>query len=132
MKLQRGTWRPDLKYDFLGYDPPNETVYTGMSAAYYCLGFAIISVLQMIALFVMKWNISSDFYDANIFDQVLHCAESTNFPYSMFDWDYIKTGGPNEHYERMKSGRREITFNIVINLITNLILLTPLTYLCKS
>ena len=117
--------------EFLGYDPPDVTVYTGISAGYYCLIFAIISVAQMIVLFVMKWNASSDFQNANIIEKALHVAESTNFPYSMFDWDFIKKGGPNQHFARMKESRLEIILNIVINVIVDMLLLSPLTYLCK-
>ena len=29
MNLQRGMWRNDTQNDFLGYDPPSATVYTG-------------------------------------------------------------------------------------------------------
>ena len=131
MSLQRGTWRDDIKNDFLGYDPPDETVYTGISASNYCLCFGILSVLHMVVLFILKWNVSSDFRNSNIFDQTLHVAESTNFPYSMYDWDDIKSGGPNELYIRMKSCRIEIILNIIINMVVSMLLLTPLTYLCK-
>ena len=79
----------------------------------------------------MKWNASSDFRNANIVEKALHVAESTNFPYSMFDWDFIKKGGPNQHFARMKESRLEIILNIVINVIVDMLLLSPLTYLCK-
>ena len=55
MNLQRGKWRPWSNVnEFLGYDPPDVTVYTGISAGYYCLIFAIISVAQMIVIFVLS------------------------------------------------------------------------------
>ena len=127
MELQRGTWRDDIENDFLGYDPPNETVYTGISSFYYCLCFMGLHILQTLALFIMKWNGSKDFKNANFLEKILHTAESTNFAYSMYDWDFKRSGGPNEHYARMKEGRLEIIWNIVINLIANCVLITPLT-----
>ena len=117
--------------DFLGFDSPNETLYTGISATAYCLCFVILYLCQTLAIFIMKWKFSTDFRSANLLDQVLHVAESTNFAFSMHDWDVKKTGGPNENYERMKAVRFEIILNILINLATNLILLTPLPCLCK-
>jgi hypothetical protein len=131
MNLQRGKWRDDTVNDFLGYDPPDETVYTGVSAHYYCLFFFILYAYQTLVIFIMKKLVSADFKNASFFDQILHSAESTNFAFSMYDWDFKKTGGPKEHYERMNVVRTEIVLNILINLTANLILLTPLSYLCK-
>ena len=83
MNLQRGKWRDDIHNDFLGYDPPNETVYTGISGNYYCLYFFILYLCQTVAIFILKKKLSSDFRNSNIFDQFLHSAESTNFAFAM-------------------------------------------------
>ena len=79
----------------------------------------------------MKRIISKDFRKANIFEQLLHSVESTNFAFSMNDWDFEKSGGPDEHYSRMTDIRVEIILNIIINFVANIILLTPLTCLCE-
>ena len=131
-KLQRGQWRElDTENDFLGYNPPDPTVYTGISGGYYCLFFSILYATHFLALFIMKKIISKDFRKANIFEQLLHSAESTNFAFSMNDWDFEKSGGPDEHYSRMKDIRVEVILNIIINFVANIILLTPLTCLCE-
>ena len=79
----------------------------------------------------MKKIVSKDFNKENIFEQLLHSVESTNFAFSMNDWDFEKSGGPDEHYSRMKDNQVEIISNIIINLFANVILLTPLTCLCE-
>ena len=131
-----------------------------MSAEYYCLWFFVIYLYQALGIFIMKSQVSTDFKKANLFDQMLHTAESCNFAFAMNDWDFEtnepnepnepdepngpnepnglngpigpnEPNGPNEHYERMETVRTEIILNILVNLTANLILLTPLPYLCK-
>ena len=131
MNLQRGKWRDDIANDFLGYDPPDKTVYTGISSTHYTIIFCLLYFCHILAIFIMKRSVSEDFRNANIFNKILHSVESTNFAYSMNDWDFQKTGGPNEHYKRMTDVRLEIILNILINLGINLLLLTPLPFLCK-
>ena len=79
----------------------------------------------------MKKLVSKDFKKVNIFEQLLHATESTNFAFPLNDWDFIKSGGPDEHYARMRSNQKETVLNIVINFISNCVLLTPLPCLCK-
>ena len=132
MKLQRGQWRDlDTENDFLGYDPPNPTLYTGISGGYYCLLFFCIYAIHVLALFALKKAISRDFQRANIIEQFLHTVESTNFPFSMKDWDATKSGGPDEHYARMEEIQVETFMNIIINFISNFILLLPVSCLCE-
>ena len=80
---------------------------------------------------IMKNIVSDEFKQLNILDQVLHCAESSSFPFSVYDWDYRKDGGPVEHYKRMKKTRLETMLNVMINCVFSCCLLTPLVYLCK-
>ena len=74
----------------------------------------------------MKKFISKDFNNTKILEQLLHATESTNFAFSLNDWDFRKSGGPSEHYAAMKSNQKEVIWNIVINFVSNCILLTPL------
>ena len=117
--------------DFLGYDPPPVSVYTGMSTYSYCVCFIVINFLHIIVLMILKNCVSHDFQLLNILDKVLHCAESTSFAFAVRDWDYHKYGGPNEHYAQMKRNQCETIWNIIINLFFNLCYLVPLVYLCK-
>ena len=124
----------DLTYpknDFLGYDPPSASVYTGMSTQSYFVCFLVMNVLHILFLMIMKSCLSQDFQQLNFLDKVLHCAESTSFAFPVRDWDYHKHGGPKEHYARMKSNHRENLWNININLFVNCCYLLPLVYLCK-
>ena len=131
-KIQRGNWRElDIDNDFLGYDPPSPIVYTGISGAYYCMYFAVLYAIHVLALFVMKKFVSLDFNNTNVLEQLLHAMESTNFGFSLNDWDFRKSGGPSEHYAAMKSNQKEVIWNIVINFISNCILLMPLPCLCE-
>ena len=115
----------------MGYTPPSVTLYTGMSAKYYCILFAIIFALHLIALFIMKSIVSNDFNEMNILDKILHCVESSSFPFCVNDWDFRNDGGPVEHYKRMKKTRFETMLNVMINCFFSCILLIPLVYLCK-
>ena len=122
------TW-PDN--DFLGYDPPPVTVYTGMTAGNYCWCFFAMLFVHILVLMFMKGKVSRDFRRLNLLDRLLHAAVSTNFPFAVNDWDLIKTDRLDEYHEKMRSNRTEVVWNIVINLIFNLFLLTPMVYLCK-
>ena len=124
----------DLTYpknDFLGYDPPSASVYTGMSTQSYFVCFIVMNVLHILFLIIMKSCLSEDFQQLNFLDKVLHCAESMSFAFPVRDWDYHKHGGPHQHYARMKSNHRETLWNININLFVNCCYLLPLVYLCK-
>ena len=130
--LQRGQWRNNTAgYDFLGYNPPSASFYTGMASRYYVLCFVIINILHMLALMVLKSKVSKDFKKLNILDKVLHCALSTNFAYACNDWDFHKDTPLKDLYGKMKEVRLEVIWNIIINVLFNCCLLTPLVYLCK-
>ena len=122
------TW-PDN--DFLGYDPPPVTVYTGMTVGNYCWCFFIMLFVHILVLMFMKGKVSRDFRRLNLLDRLLHAAVSTNFPFAVNDWDLIKTDRLEDYHEKMRSNRTEVVWNIVINLVFNLCLLTPMVYLCK-
>ena len=122
------TW-PDN--DFLGYDPPPVTVYTGMSSGNYCWCFFMMLIIHILALMFMKGKVSPDFRKLNLLDRLLHSAVSTNFPFAVNDWDLKKTDRFEEYYENMTNNRLEVVLNIMINLIFNLFLLTPMEHLCK-
>ena len=132
MNLQRGMWRNDTQNDFLGYDPPSPTVYTGMTSKYYCIWFVIIVTTHVLSIMAMKSKLSPDFQKLNFLDKFLHAAVSTNFPYAVNDWDLKKVEGPlSEYREGMENVRTEVVWNICINLIFNICLLAPLEHLCK-
>ena len=122
------TW-PDN--DFLGYDPPPVTVYTGMSSGNYVLCFCMMLIIHILALMFMKGRVSPDFRKLNLLDRLLHSAVSTNFPFAVNDWDLKKTERLEEYYESMTNNRLEVVLNILINLVFNLCLLTPMEHLCK-
>ena len=102
-----------------------------MQARYYCLWFFVLIVAQILAILVLKSYVSSEFQKLNKLDKLLHCAVSSNFPFSTRDWDFQNDGGPDEHYARMKENGFEVTVNIFINWFFNTLLLTPMVYLCK-
>ena len=102
-----------------------------MQARYYCLWFFVLIVAQILAILVLKSYVSSEFQKLNKLDKLLHCAVSSNFPFSTRDWDFQNDGGPDEYYARMKENGFEVTVNIFINWFFNTLLLTPMVYLCK-
>merc|ERR1711971_1315536 len=93
------TW-PDN--DFLGYDPPPVTVYTGMTAGNYCWCFFAMLFVHILVLMFMKGRVSRDFRRLNLLDRLLHAAVSTNFPFAVNDWDLIKTDRLDEYHEKMR------------------------------
>ena len=124
----------DLTYpedDFLGFDPPPVTAYSGISGMMYCISFIVMFVLHLIILIILKINVSTDFQNLNLLEKLLHAAQSTNFPFSVNDWDVLTRNGPNEHYVKMKENEFEVIWNIVINVVFNCFLVAPMVYLCK-
>ena len=87
--------------------------------------------VHILVLMFMKGKVSRDFRRLNLLDRLLHAAVSTNFPFAVNDWDLIKTDRLEDYHEKMRNNRTEVVWNIVINLIFNLCLLTPMAYLCK-
>ena len=88
-------------------------------------------IVHILALMFMKGKVSPDFRKLNLLDRLLHSAVSTNFPFAVNDWDLIKTDRLEDYHEKMRNNRTEVVWNIVINLVFNLFLLTPMVYLCK-
>ena len=115
--------------DFLGYIPPSVTLYTGISDLSYFICYFVLFALHLIAILILKQNVSQDFQEANVLDKLLHSAECTSFAYPLYDWDFKKRGSPNDHYVRMKKVQLEGSLNILINFFFSCCHLIPLIYL---
>ena len=88
-------------------------------------------VAHLIAIAILKQNVSKDFQNVNLLDKILHCVECISFAYPLYDWDFKKRGGVNENYERMKNVHFEGAWNIFINLIFSCCHLVLLIFLSK-
>ena len=116
--------------------PPGYEVYTLVKLHTAYLIFAGILLLQSIANLVIKIILSPKFRKAPMFKKFTHIVESLNLPDCYKSWDEDedehedededKDGGSSEEYkERYKKGWIEITTQIFVHFLFNLLLQVP-------
>ena len=123
--LQRGHFNSSI------YEPPELELYTKFSIQSYFLAFWGILLLQMLTIFVidMVWTTNIP-QSATIWDQLMHASLKSHFPFPYVNW-HEGNGNCNTHVKRHKAANHEVLVTTAVNLLFNLIMLTPLVILCK-
>ena len=130
------SWNKINRFDYCNVynkKPPTLTLYTVLTLKQYFVGFWCIMLLQLIAVFMAKRILSPKFRKPTVgwFDKLTHCIENSNLAYPMEDWDYERSGKCAEHIKRMKAVEKEVFVTMIINLIFNAILISPMAMLRK-
>ena len=106
-------------------EPPNYSLYTGISLGSYFIFFLAITVLQAVLIFIMKRANSSSFKSAGLTKQMVHALENTNIPTPFRDWD-VKSGTEEDYRSRMKEVVKEVLITVGINKLIGFLMLVPL------
>ena len=114
------------------YVPPPLELYTKFSLQSHFMAFWVILFLQIITIFITDkvWtrNIPES---ATIWEQLMHANLKSHFPLPFTNW-HEGDGNCNDHVKRHKAANHEFLMTTAVNLLFNLIMLTPLVILCKS
>ena len=120
----------DLKWN-QGYliSPPDYTIYTYFRLRDYFIIFLVLLAIQILAIFISKWNTSNIFVNnLNFLDKFIHCVENTNIASNVQEWDDGK-GDALERKKRLESNLKETVIIIWIKTFFNIVLLMPICYL---
>ena len=107
---------------------PSYTLYTGLTLKIFFFVFIVISMLQVLIIFLVKHFFAKGFRNFNILEKLIHCLETSHLPYNTEEWDTPK-GTAEEHIERMEANKKEGLLLILVNLVFKLLMLCPIYYL---
>ena len=108
--------------------PPNYDEYTLLTLQWTFIALLCLSIIQFIAIFVVKRCISKDFkeeeHTTNI---VIHTLENLNFASPFRDWD-DGDYSVEQFRERASAVRKEMIWTQTINFVATILMMVPLWY----
>ena len=108
--------------------PPNYKHYTLLSLQETFIAFIVLSILQFMAILVVKSCFSKDFQEeVHMTNKVLHTLENMNLGTPYKDWD-DGDYSVQQFRERASAVRKETIWTQAINFITTLLMVVPLWY----
>lgn len=124
-------WNEIERWNKTTNEAPHYTLYTGLDLGVYFALFIILTMFQVLTIFLVKKKWSKDFSKISVLDRIIHCFENINIPYTVQEWD-TETGNAKEHFMRMKEAQKENLVVIIVNLIYNIVYLVPIFCLGKQ
>ena len=107
---------------------PHYKQYTLLSLQETFIALILLSILQFLAIFVVKRYLSTDFQEeAHITNKVIHTLENINFGSPYRDWD-DGDYSVEQFKERASAVRSEMIWTQAINFIATLLMMVPLWY----
>ena len=132
-KLQRGQF--EEVEDGSGnsiYKPPPLELYTKFSLQSYFFAFFGILFLQILTIFITDKTWTRNIpQSATLWERLMHASLKSHFPIPYVNW-HEGDGNCDDHLKRHKASNHEVLVTTTVNLVFNLIMLTPLVILCKS
>ena len=108
--------------------PPNYNFYTLLTLQETFIALICLSILQFIAIFVVKRCISLDFRkEEHTTNKVLHTLENLNFASPFRDWD-DGDYSIQQFKERATAVRKEMIWTQAINFLATILMMVPLWY----
>ena len=108
--------------------PPSYRLYTEFGLKHYFLAFWVVTIIQFIVVFLVKLKISVPFVRMCLIDKIVHIMENINVYQCTEDWDH-RLGTAEDHIKRMNKNFREYVALAVVNYLSNIVLLVPLSIL---
>ena len=125
--LQRGQFNQDSRQ----YEPPSIKLYTEFSLAVYFLMFWILLFLQSLTIFTADRCCKNTIpKSATTWECIIHAFQKTSFPFPYTDW-HDEIGSCQDLIKKKEESQSEVLVAILINLLFNVVMLTPLPILCK-
>ena len=108
--------------------PPKYNVYTLLTLQETFISLICLSILQFIAIFIVKKCFSTDFNEEeHITNKVLHTLENLNFASPFRDWD-DGDYSVQQFRERASNVRKEMIWTQAINFLATILMMVPLWY----
>ena len=108
--------------------PPTYNEYTFLTLQETFIALICLSVLQFIAIFVVKRCISTDFRDEELItNKLIHTLENLNFTSPFRDWD-DGDYSIQQFRERASAVRKEMIWTQLINFLATILMMVPLWY----
>ena len=123
-------WSEVDRWDYsdpLNHKAPDYTIYTGLNLEETFQAFCLLMAIHFFTLFIIKRLTVEAFRNDSFFRQTIHILEVMNMATPWKDWDYGKCS-VEEFKRKHKNVNKEMLYNIVINAIFGLLMITPLMY----
>ena len=129
-QIQRGKYPENLgPYSY--YQPPLLELYTQFSLGIHFAAFLVMHFSQIFTIFIVDKIWMKNTTTSNSFWQgFINSVQKSHLPFPYDDWD-VEKGGCLDHIERQRKVQKEFLATAAINLVFNLVLLTPMVILCK-
>ena len=109
--------------------PPPYTIYTGLSLQTIFLSFFGLSLLQVIAFFIVKVKTSDSFAaKEDYFLKFTHLLQVINLPFPFQDWDVGHYDSVQMVRGRYRKTEAEMMASFGVNFVFTLIFMVPLSY----
>ena len=105
--------------------PPPTTIYTIILLGKAFIIFWVIFLVYAALLILMKYSINEDFKKASVGEKFQHIIEALNLPEAFGDWDTNCNLDLEGHREKWWKVMIEMLLMVLMQLISNLILLIP-------
>ena len=121
-------WTSINRWNNTTLTPTSYHLYTKFGLKHYFFAFWIISILQSVVMFVVKFKFSSAFMKMSNMDKIIHIFENLNIYQCTEDWDH-RNGTAEEHIKRKNANLKEYFAMTIVNFFFNFVLLIPLSIL---
>ena len=123
-------WSKLDRWDYTGAipSPPKYDLYTLLNLQQTFIALMMLSVLQFIAILVVKICFSTDFRkEVHQTNKILHTLENLNFASPFRDWD-DGDYSIQQFRERASAVRKEMVCTQAINFLATMVMMVPLWY----
>ena len=123
-------WSQLDRWDYTGEipSPPKYTFYTLLSLQDTFIALLVLSILQFLAIIVVKICFSIDFREEeHKTNMILHTLENLNFASPFRDWD-VGDYSIQQFRERASVVRKEMVWTQAINFLASMVMMMPLCY----
>ena len=123
-------WSQLDRWDYTGGipSPPKHYSYTLLDLQHTFVALMVLSILQFIAILVVKRAYSTDFSkEVHKTNKILHTLENLNFASPFRDWD-DGDYSIQQFRERASAVRKEMVCTQIINFLASMVMMVPLWY----
>ena len=127
---ERVLWSQFDRWNYTGESPtpPEYNIYTLLNLQDTFIALMVLSILQFIAIFVVKRCISSDFQEEeHKTNVIIHNLENLNYASPYKDWD-DGDYSIQQFRERASAVRKEMIWTQAVNFLATILMMVPLWY----
>ena len=127
---ERVLWSQFDRWNYTGESPtpPEYNIYTLLNLQDTFIALMVLSILQIIAIFVVKRCISSDFQEEeHKTNVIIHNLENLNYASPYKDWD-DGDYSIQQFRERASAVRKEMIWTQAVNFLATILMMVPLWY----